>query len=85
MKYNFVSIAQEQNKPRGPRPQSTPPMRSSQYQTDMGVATEGEPTRNYNTGSLQRPGRQPKASVIVDPSTVNTYPSLRRAVATSLK
>ena len=51
----------------------------------MAVATEGEPTRNYDTGSLQRPSKQAKVSTVVESSTVNTYPSLRRAVATSLK
>ena len=50
-----------------------------------GIATEGETTRNYETGSLQRPSRQARVSTTVDQSAVNTYPSLRRAVATSLK
>ena len=50
-----------------------------------GVATEGEPTTNYDTGSLQRSSRQPKVSTTIDESVVNTYPSLRRAVAKSLK
>ena len=50
-----------------------------------GIATEGETTRNYGTGSLQRNARQAKVSTVVESSTMNTYPSLRRAVATSLK